>query len=61
MDGKGLGIVDEYSPMGVLMGRVATRAAGAHEVIIDLGGCASTADEMLELADALTADTLAVA
>jgi uncharacterized protein (TIGR03118 family) len=26
-DGKGLGVVDEYSPMGVLMGRVATRGA----------------------------------
>ncbi|MDQ1385015.1 MAG: hypothetical protein QOG65_2394 [Actinomycetota bacterium] len=38
-----------------------TRAAGAHEVIIDLSGCASTADEMLELADALTAETLAMA
>lgn len=39
----------------------ATRVAGTHEIILELQGCASTTDELFELADALTAPALATA
>ncbi|MDQ1534012.1 MAG: hypothetical protein QOF28_1773, partial [Actinomycetota bacterium] len=38
----------------------ATRAAGAHEVILDLGGCASTAAELLDRTALLAVDALTV-
>lgn len=39
----------------------ATRATGAHEIIVDLQGCTGTVDELLELALAVTSPILASA